>query len=169
MQDFQVLYENYNQVIFRFLLRLTNYNADIADELTQETFFQVYISLPGYKGKSSIITWICSIAKNVSYKYYHKNPIVLQLDKLETQPNAVHAAEQGVQDVIEHKEILTFTLNGIMNLKPKYRDVLIYRLFFDMPFAEIAAVMKIKENSAKVIFHRGKEMVRKEVEGIYDE
>ena len=55
-------------MIYHFLLKLTNFNEDLADELTQETFFQVYFSLPKYRGRSSIGTWICAIAKNVCYR-----------------------------------------------------------------------------------------------------
>ncbi len=63
MQEFQELYEKYSRYVYHFLLKLTNSNADLADELTQETFFQVYLSLPKYKGDSGILTWICGIAK----------------------------------------------------------------------------------------------------------
>ncbi|MCA5961169.1 hypothetical protein LC724_13330 [Blautia sp. RD014234] len=40
MQEFQELYEKYSRYVYHFLLKLTNSNADLADELTQETFFR---------------------------------------------------------------------------------------------------------------------------------
>ncbi len=39
MQEFQELYEKYSQYVYHFMLKLTNSNPDLADELTQETFF----------------------------------------------------------------------------------------------------------------------------------
>ena len=54
-------------------------------------------------------------------------------------------------------------------MKGKYREVLIYRLFFDMSFHEIAEIMGIKENSAKVIYHRGKNMIRGRMEEYGDD
>ncbi|MGL6200925.1 MAG: RNA polymerase sigma factor [Lachnospiraceae bacterium] len=162
MQEFQELYQEYNRIIYKFLLKLTHYNEDLADELTQETFFQVYLSLPRYKGKSKMITWICSIAKNVCYRYYYKNPIAFHLDAVDEIPGS---DQEDLQSLVEQKETLRRVLSEIMALKKKYRDIIIYRLVFEMPFAEIAAIKGITENSAKVIFHRGKDMVRKRLEG----
>lgn len=45
-----------------FLLSKTN-NEDIAEELTQETFFQAVQCIDRFKGNSSILTWLCGIAK----------------------------------------------------------------------------------------------------------
>ncbi len=53
---------------------------------------------------------------------------------------------------------------AVKQLQPKYQDVVVYRGYFDMPFREIANVMNISENSAKVLFHRAKEMLRKKME-----
>lgn len=159
MKDFQKLYEEYNQIIYKFLLKLTNFNSDLADELTQETFFQVYLSLHKYKGNSSIVTWICSIAKNVCYKYYKKNPIMLNILEIEEVKNI------SLEEALEQKELFNGIIKEIINLKKKYKDVLTYRFFFGMSFKEIALVMGISENSAKVIFHRGKNIVRKNMEG----
>ncbi len=52
----------------------------------------------------------------------------------------------------------------ISKLKPKYRDVLTYRLFLELHFSKIAEIMNISENSAKVIYFRGKQLIKKEME-----
>lgn len=163
MDDFQKLYEDYYQVIYKFLLKITNFNLDLADELTQETFFQVYISLHKYKGNSSIVTWMCSIAKNVCYKYYKKHPIMLDITE------AKEVKSISLEEAIERKELFNKIIKEIVELKKKYKDVLTYRLFFDMPFSEIALLIGISESSAKVIFHRGKNMVKDKLEGFYNE
>lgn len=80
MKDFQELYKKYNQEIFHYLLRWTNGRQDLAEELVQETFYQVYISLARFRGNSSLRTWIYQIAKNVACRYYEKNPIWKSLE-----------------------------------------------------------------------------------------
>lgn len=52
------------QDIFSYLRRLCGNNAD-AEDLTQETFAKVWVSLPGYRGKSMFSTWVYRIAYNV--------------------------------------------------------------------------------------------------------
>lgn len=168
MQEFHELYQTYNRMIYQFLLKLTDFQEDLADELTQETFFQVYLSLPRYRGQAGILTWICSIAKHVCYKYYRKNPRMFSLESAEAEQILPEQTESSIQSVIEQKELVACTLKQIMGLKKKYRDVLVYRLYFEMSYAQIEALTGIKEATAKVIFHRGKEMVRKEVGDNYE-
>lgn len=167
MHEFRELYEKYNRYIFQFLLKFTNYNWDLADELTQETFFQVYLSLPKYKGISSIQTWICSIAKNVCFKYFKKNPIMTNLDELENQ--SWNMKSVTMEEMIEQKELLQYTIQEIMSLKQKFSDVLVYRLFFELSFKEISHLLEITESSAKVIYYRGKSKVRERMEEFWNE
>ena len=168
MQEFQELYEKYSRYVYHFLLKLTNSNADLADELTQETFFQVYLSLPKYKGDSGILTWICGIAKNVCRRYYKKNPVTVEFSGIESEL-LKGGGFPGMEEKAEQRELYTRAVQEIMEMKGKYREVLIYRLFFHMSFHEIAEIMGIKENSAKVIYHRGKNMIRGRMEEYGDD
>jgi RNA polymerase sigma factor (sigma-70 family) len=168
MREFQEIYETYNQHIFRYLLKITDCNRDLAEELTQETFFQVYLSLPRYRGESGMLTWICSIAKHVCYKHYKKNPRTVSLDINAPQILEIASLKPQPLEVVEQREISAFIIEKIMRMKQKYRDVLIYRLFFELSYQEIGELMRVKENSAKVLFFRAKEQVRKEVARVYD-
>ncbi len=51
-----------------------------------------------------------------------------------------------MEEKAEQKDMFLRIVQEIMKLKEKYRDVLIYRLFLDMSFHEIAEIMGIKEN-----------------------
>lgn len=44
-EDFQKIYEKYDKEIYFFLLKLTGYRKDLAEELTQETLYQTFLSL----------------------------------------------------------------------------------------------------------------------------
>lgn len=75
----------------------------------------------------------------------------------------------SLEELVERKELMYHTIGFILSLKKKYRDVLIYRLFFEMSFHEISKIMQMKENSAKVIYYRGKTMVREKMEKFWNE
>ena len=51
------IYEMYSRKVFLFLLSKTN-NEDIAEELTQETFFQAVQCIDRFKGNSSILNLV---------------------------------------------------------------------------------------------------------------
>ena len=65
MQLIEEIYEMYSKKVFLFLLSKTN-SEQLAEELTQETFFQAVQCIDRFKGNSSILTWLCGIAKNMN-------------------------------------------------------------------------------------------------------
>lgn len=159
MKDFQELYKKYNQEIFHYLLRWTNGRKDLAEELVQETFYQVYVSLVRFRGNSSIRTWIYQIAKNVACKYYEKNPIWKSLEsdlEIEGLANNGKTMEQGLIEK-EERELLQ---KAIMELPDKYRDVMIYRIYYELSYEKVAETMDISVPSAKVLFHRAKKKIQ---------
>ena len=63
MQELEQLYADYNKDIYNFLLKISGYNSTLAEELTQETFYQAFISIAKFQGRCQIKTWLCQIAK----------------------------------------------------------------------------------------------------------
>lgn len=166
-EDFQEIYEKYHKEIYFFLLKLTGYRKDLAEELTQETLYQTFLSLHKYRGDCSIKTWIFQIAKNTCFKYFKKNPIHISMDADEFIKDQVPDLSKTPENYLIDMEFTNVLLKCIRKLKPNYQDVLIYRLYLDMHFSQIGKLMRISENSAKVIYHRGKEMLKKEMEELH--
>lgn len=63
MQSIEEIYQNHAQTVYKYLLSLTH-QADLAEELTQETFYQAIRSIDRFDGSCKITTWLCAIAKN---------------------------------------------------------------------------------------------------------
>ncbi len=59
----RLLAENYARV-YQAVLRLVHDPAE-AEDLTQETFARAVRALPAFRGESSLLTWLTSIARNV--------------------------------------------------------------------------------------------------------
>ncbi|MDE7121239.1 MAG: hypothetical protein K2O42_03660, partial [Oscillospiraceae bacterium] len=51
--EFEVLYQEYFPRIYAFLFKLTQ-SRDLAEELTQETFYQAFISFHRFRGDSDV-------------------------------------------------------------------------------------------------------------------
>ena len=68
----------------------------------------------------------------------------------------------------EAKELINNAIKVIMRLDNKTRDVLIYRIFSELTYAQISALMKISESSAKVIFMRGKSKLQNKLREEYE-
>lgn len=71
-QAFGQLVEEYNDGLRRFLLNLTLGDASLTDDLAQETFIKVYLSLRSYQGIARFRTWLYRIAYNEFYMYMRR-------------------------------------------------------------------------------------------------
>ena len=67
------IYQRYAKTVYHFLLARTR-NEDLAEELTQETFYQAIRSIDRYDESCKLSTWLCGIAKNVLLTYRRKHP-----------------------------------------------------------------------------------------------
>ena len=50
MEDFSIIYRQSVQKVYHFLLGLTR-NPELAEELTEETFYQAYLHLDSFREK----------------------------------------------------------------------------------------------------------------------
>ena len=148
------IYKMYSRKVFLFLLSKTN-NEDIAEELTQETFFQAVQCIDKFKGNSSILTWLCGIAKNVWLKDLRKRQKTVSIkDNIPEITNKEHMDVQW-----EQKEILQL----IHGMDEPVREVMYLRLISNLTFAEIGEIIGKTENWTRVTFYRGKQKIVKEI------
>ena len=154
MQDMDKIYRDYAGYVFRYLCALTG-NEDLAEELTQETFYQAVKSVNRFDGRSAVSTWLCGIAKNQLKVWRRKNPPAAELTEevlRETAPSAESEAISG-----EAKAALYRQLHA---LQEPYREALYLRLFAGLSFKEIGDIFGKTENWARVTFYRGKEKLK---------
>lgn len=154
MQSLEEIYAMYSRKVYLFLLSKTN-NEQLAEELTQETFFQAVQCIDQFQGNSSILTWLCAIAKNVWLKYLRKHQEILSIE------DVILEIEDKKEANIpwEQKEILQL----IHNMKEPIREVMYLRLISNLSFAEIGEIIGKTENWTRVTFFRGKQKIVKEM------
>ena len=156
MQSMDEIYQQYAQTVYRFLLSHTH-DGDLAEELTQETFYQAIRTSDRFDESCKVSTWLCAIAKNVLLTYRRKHPITEEVE--ETMP-AGGSTESEAMSNVGRLELLRM-LHG---LPEPSREVAYPRVFGGLSFAEIGEVFGKTENWARVTFYRAKEKLRKDVE-----
>lgn len=167
MKSFEALYTEYYDRVYCFIFRLCA-NGDLAEDLTQETFLQAYTSFHRFRGDCQMFTWLASIGKHVYFKYLKKNRLDLDSANLEL---VVHTYCTGCIDPEEHlrrKDVEKAVRAVIDGIPKKYRDVVLLRIYAELPFSQIALLLKISENSAKVIYFRAKKMLLEVLKGEFE-
>ena len=155
MQSMDEIYQKYAKMVYKYLMSLVH-NCDLAEELTQETFYQAIKNIGRFDGSCQISTWLCAIAKNQFLSYQRKHP---PLENLEDYNQAFDSVEKKVFDSVNRVEVLKR-----LHLCPEpFREILYLRIFGNLSFREIGEIMGRTENWARVTFYRGKEKLRKEI------
>lgn len=162
MEPIEELYQKHAKTVYGFLLTKTK-NADIAEELTQETFYQAIKKLSDFQGNSSVSTWLCGIAKNLWFDFLRKQKKQSDLsDRLSDQDSSgvCLSAEELFFQNLGHLELL----KQLYRMKDPGREVLYLRLIGNLSFAQIGEIMEQSENWARVTYYRSKEKLIKEVQ-----
>ena len=156
------IYQQYAKTVYRYLLSLTR-DADLSEELTQETFYQAIRTVDRYDESCKVSTWLCGIAKNVLLTWRRKHPLEEPLgEQPESGAGQLPAAESAESEVI--REVSRMELLKLIHELPEpSREVMYLRVFGGLSFAEIGEVHGKTENWARVTFYRAKEKLRKDV------
>lgn len=157
MEPMEEVYGRYANTVYRYLLSLTR-NADLAEELTQETFYQAIRSSGRFDGSSKVSTWLCAIAKRVHLSYIRSHP-----KQAELEDSMLAGVSSPEDEVIGNEERLEL-LKKLHGLPEPYREVMYLRAFGGLAFREIGLIHGRTENWARVTFYRGKTMLRKETD-----
>lgn len=158
MDDFEQIYEENYRRIYAFLLKLCR-DELTAEELTQETFYQAYKSLWQFSGRCSMFTWLAAIAKNVFFEHLRKTRAEsLEIDLYISDPDAPLSGEPGYRLLREVD--IERVRKAIASIPKKYSEVLVLRIYGELPYEEIARKLGISVSAAKVIFFRAKKQIK---------
>lgn len=78
MSDFQEVYRLYFKDVYKYVLSLSK-NQQLAEEITQETFFKALQNIKNFRGECKLYSWLCQIAKNTYYSYLKKQKLSYRL------------------------------------------------------------------------------------------
>lgn len=159
MQSMDEIYNQYAKTVYKFLLARTC-NGDLAEELTQETFYQAIRSIDKYDYSCNISTWLCAIAKTKYLEYIRKHP---RYEEISESDNMVFQDSPVEADYIRNLERIEL-MKKLHFLPEPFKEIMYLRIFGTLSFAEIGKIMDKNENWARVNFYRGKERLRKELD-----
>lgn len=153
------IYQEYADFIFRYLLTMTS-NSQIAEELTQETFYQAIKSIDNFhdNGRAKFSTWLCSIAKNVWLQEINREKKRERLT--ESLSNEERSSPTLEDDFFKNEKKINF-FKQVHQLNNKQREIMYLRLLGDLSFREIGVIFGETENWARVTFYRAKQQIRR--------
>ena len=155
MTDLDEVYSKFSGTVTSYLLRLCG-NQQLAEELTQETFYQAVRCIGRFDGKSSISTWLCSIARHLYYDYLRKQkPTVPVTDTI--------PSPEDFTDRIENRDRAMHAHRVLHALEEPFREVFTLRTFCDLSHSQIAELFGKSESWSRVTYFRARQMLQKAI------
>jgi RNA polymerase sigma-70 factor (ECF subfamily) len=171
----------FTQLVGRYKDAITNYintmvgDYDIAVDLSQETFLRVYQNIHRYSNLYQFSTWIYRIATNLAIdelryrkrrgQVFYRNvwrgrrgddPDGVEFELLDTR--------RSPRDEVLRKESGRILEEAIRSLPEKYRTAFVMKEIQELPYEEIAKILKCSPGTIKSRLHRARELLQRKLE-----
>lgn len=171
---FDNLITRYSADIYRLLVRLTDDREEAAD-LTQETFLNAFKSVSGFRGDSSLKTWLFRIAVNQSrnrHRWWQRR----RRDTTFSLEDGIGSSELKFGDTLadecpnpeqaaQHNEQMLKLRAAIRELPEVYREAIVLCDVEGLGYDDIAAALEINLGTVKSRIARGREELRRKLCG----
>ncbi|MEJ5367849.1 MAG: sigma-70 family RNA polymerase sigma factor [Bryobacteraceae bacterium] len=164
---YEALLERFQGPVYQLVCRLVD-DPNEAGDVVQDVFLKVFRGVNGFRGQSSLKTWIYRIAVNEAHnrrRWFHRHrkaEVVLDGD----------SGEAGRLELFSDRGRTPYdwTLNGEMRtaieealeqLNPVFRSAVILRDLEELSYEEIADILDVSIGTVKSRILRGREALRR--------
>ena len=173
---FETLVKERSGEIYGLLYRLTE-NREEARDLTQETFLRAFQSIVHFRGESDLRTWIYRIAINQARNRWRwwrrrRRDVTVSLDATDAnggRPTLVatlksDTAQSPEQNALAHEREQALH-KAVSSLRRVYREAVVLRDIEGLAYEEIATALDISVGTVKSRLARGRQELRRKLEG----
>ena len=151
---FAELYDIMHDEIFRYIYSIVR-NKEYAQDLTHDTFIQIYKNAGHYNQKSHAKAWMITISRNITYMSLRKSNRELLVDYEIDHP------DQGMKETI-HDKILIEKMMTLLNNEE--REIIVLHIIEGFAFREISSIMDIGLSTVLSKYHRSLKKLRNSME-----
>ena len=156
----ETLHHEYDGMVFQLCLGYMKGDAELAKDLSQEVFINIWGALDSFKQGSAYKTWIYRIAVNTCLKYIRdkKGPFhdTIDEERVFAKEDPTHVPDQRFQ----------LLYKAIGQLKEVDR-IIIMLVLEELDYAEISMIIGITEGNLRVKIHRIKKEIKKILQNEY--
>jgi len=142
-----------------------------AKDVAQETLFAMAKGIRDFRGASSISTWLYTIARSFCIKKRRRKKgapsAETSLDEVGRSP-ALVSPHRGPEDESAAKELERALNAAILELEPKYREVLILRDIEGLSAGEVSEVLNLSTDAVKSRLHRARLALRQRLAPVFN-
>ena len=165
-QDFfSYIIDRYQGKLLNYILRISNFHINDAEDILQDIFIKVYRNLNDFDQNLKFSSWIYRIAHN---------QVISQFRRAKARPEIVLDLENDILNNIADdidfgknidRDILSQKISQVLQeLDAKYRNVLILKFIEEKSYQEISDIIKKPMGSVATLINRAKKQLKRKLE-----
>lgn len=171
-EAYEALVARFQQPVYNLVHRLLEDPSEAAD-VVQEVFLKVFRSVRGFRGQSSLKTWIYRIAVNEAHNHRrwfgrHRRREVCIEEEADSPPSlgrTLADAGRSPFDYVFDREKQALIETALAQINPVFRSAVVLRDISELSYEEIAEVLDVSLGTVKSRILRGREALRRELTG----
>lgn len=160
--ELDVIYRKYYKDVFYYCTAITG-NKDLAEEITQNTFYKAVISIQKFRGECDIRAWLCRIAKNDYLNHLRKEKHFDSGQYYDDLLNSIPDEKPSTDSRIEDAETAEEIRKHLDTMEEPYKEVFTLRVIHEMSYSQIAKLYGKTESWARVTYYRAKSKIAEQL------
>ena len=163
-QAYGSLVGRYQNYVFTLALRFTK-NREDAEEVSQDIFIKAYRALADFRGASKFSTWLYTIVNTTCITFLRKKRLEVHSLDNEKVFEVADSQDSGMRaNLVEQKSRVSMVNNAIKMLSTDDAEVITLFYKGEQTLEEIAQILGIEANTAKVRLHRARTRLKEKME-----
>jgi RNA polymerase sigma-70 factor (ECF subfamily) len=167
---FRIIMERHNRRLYRIARGILRNDTE-AEDVVQEAYVKAFTHLDGFRGDSSLATWLSRITMNEALGRLRRERLAVDLDTFEAQRTEAQIIQfpqtvtsDDPERTMAQREILQLVERATDNLPEIFRIVFITRVIEGMSVEETADLLGLQPKTVKTRLHRARRLVREQLD-----
>lgn len=171
---FETLMRRHASQVVGLATRLVG-NRHEAEDLAQEAFLRLHRALPGFRGDSSIGTWLYRTTTRLAIDHLRREKLKRKLfffrqNEEDPDPLETVGDPRGNPDRdLRTRQAMTRLHQALQKLSARQRAVFVLRHHEGLPLQEIGALLGLETGTVKAHLHRAITTLRAELADVYED
>ena len=164
-EAFEEVYSRFAGMVYNIALRILGDPFEASD-VSQDIFLRIYRHLGGFRGRSSLKTWVYRVTVNCCRSRISRRPPAMEsLDGDERSRPVVIDRRTGPEEGILRQDLSAMVTGALARVPSPFREAVILRDLEELSYEEIAAILSVRIGTVRSRIARGRERLRELLEG----
>jgi len=164
--------ETLREIIQRYEVMVYNlsyqmlHNEEDAKDAAQESFLNLFESLPYFRGECSLKTWLCRIVSSQCIARSRRRRRCRKREAPSEQFREIPDSGPSALEQMEKQETHNLLHRAVDELPEKYRIIIVLYYFQDLSYEQIADILLLPIGTVKVRLFRARKMLEKKLKKV---